>query len=370
MRAATVSTAVAPQHISHAAPPQPASVAPNEDAPLGARNKIRKLAHAPAEGRDNDAGAADEDAGAADEQEDANAQQMDNLVVASLLELMRGASAPARSKKRPRDPASGGGGSARKRTSGKGGAQSQDKGKSPLAAPKGSGFGPCMKKPQFDVASGGSDAAGGGRRADDAAMADLAAPDEREAGSVHPSPMDTDAVMKELQKAEAAGEINPNSSKRLKVLHHLLHSCYEEGLLTYETPSQDPGGARSSPEACILGWSKLLVENPQQLNLRIRKMVEEDQGGIWKKANGKYKQALKNPTWGVYELFRKIGVKPRFRAPAERDPGMPDMLYYKEWEFKNDGSFRNARLRLAKGFSYCPEKGSRARKRAPKQAIF
>ena len=28
-----------------------------------------------------------------------------------------------------------------------------------------------------------------------------------------------------------------------------------------------------------------------------------------KKANGKYNQSLKNPTWGVYELFRKIGRK-------------------------------------------------------------
>lgn len=254
-------------------------------------------------------------------------------------------------------------------TSGRGGAQSQGKGKSRLAAAEGSGFDPSMKKPQFDVASGGSDAAGGGRRADDAARADLAGQDEREAGSVHPSPTDMDAVMKELQKAEAAGEINPNSSKRLKVLHHLLHSCYQEGLLTYETPSQDPSSARLSPEACILGWSKLLVKQPQQLNLRIRKMVEEDQGGIWKKANGKYNQALKNPTWGVYELFRKIGAKPRFRGPAEGDPGKNDMFYYKEWEFKNDESFRNARQRLAKGFSYCPEKGSRARKRAPKEDL-
>lgn len=220
-----------------------------------------------------------------------------------------------------------------------------------------------MKKPQLDVASGGSDAAGGGRGAD------LAGQDEREAGSVHPSPTDMDAVMQELRKAEAVGEINPNSFKRLKVLHHLLHSCYEEGLLTYETPSQDPGSARLSPQACILGWSKLLVKEPQQLNLRIRKMVEEDQGGIWKKANGKYNQALKRPTWGVYELFRKIGVKPHFRGPAEGDPGKNDMFYYKEWEFKNDGSFRNARLRLAKGFSYCPEKGNRARKRAPKEDL-
>ena len=175
--------------------------------------------------------------------------------------------------------------------------------------------------------------------------------------------------MEDLRKAEAAGEINPNSSKRLKVLHHVLHSCHEEGLLTYEVPSQDPSSARLSPEACILGWSKLLVKQPQQLNLRIRQMVEEDQGGIWKKANGKYNQALKNPTWGVYELFRKIGAKPRFRGPAEGDPGKQDMFYYREWEFKNDQSFRNARQRLAKGFSYCPEKGSRARKRAPKEDL-
>ena len=37
-----------------------------------------------------------------------------------------------------------------------------------------------------------------------------------------------------------------------------------------------------------------------------------------------------------------------------------------EWEFKDDESFKNARQRLAKGFSYCPDKGNRSRKRAPK----
>jgi len=362
-------SAADPQHISHTAPPQPASDAPNEDACLGARNKIRKLTHAAAEGRGNDASAPEEDAGAAGELGGANAQEMDKMAVASLLELMHAGSAPARSKKRSRDPASGGGKRARKKTalvagtSDRGGAQSQGTGKSPLAAAEGSGVDPCMKKPQSDVASGGSDAAGGGQRVD------LAGQDEREAESVHPSPMDTDAVMKELEKAQSVGEINPNSSKRLKALHQLLHSCYEEGLLRYETPSHDPGSARLSPEACILGWSKLLVKEPKQFNLRIRQMVDEDKGGIWKKANGKYKQQLKNPTWGVYELFRKIGVKPRFRGPAEGDFGKQDMFYYKEWEFKNDESFKRARLRLAKGFSYCPEKGNRARKRAPKQDL-
>jgi len=260
-----------------------------------------------------------------------------------------------RPKKRARDPASGGGGSAKNKKACK---KKQDIGRSCDAPAKGFDYDPPTSVPQIDAAS---DCAGG--------EGGLAGQDEREAGSVHPPPTDADAdaVTKELQKAEAAGEINPNSSRRLKVLHLLLHSCYQEGLLTYETPGQDPSSARSSPEACILGWSKLLVKQPQELNLRIRKMVEEDQGGIWKKANGKYNQALKNPTWGVYELFRKIGAKPRFRGPAEGDPGKHDMFYYKEWEFRNDESFRNARLRLAKGFSYCPDKGSRARKRAPKQ---
>jgi hypothetical protein len=358
-KASGVPTAVDPQHISHTAPPQPASVAPNEDACLGALNKIRKLTHTSAE---EHAGAADEE-----EEEDANAQQMDKMVVASLLQLMHAGAAPGRPKKRSRDPASGGGGSAWKKTSGKKRAQSQGKGKSPPVAAEGSGFDPSVKKPQFDVAGGGPDAAGGGPRAASSASAGPAAQGERGAGSVHPSPTDTDAVMQELRKAEAAGEINPNSSKRLKVLHHLLHSCYQEGLLSYETPSQDPSSARLSPEACILGWSKLLVKQPQELNRRIRKMVEEDQGGIWKKANGKYNQALKNPTWGVYDLFRKIGVKPRLRGPAQGEPGKQDMFYYNEWEFKNDESFKNARQRLSRGFNYCPEKGSRARKRARKQ---
>jgi len=362
--AAAVPTAIPAQHISHAPPPlvptppsQPASLAPNDDAPLAARNKIPKITHgAPAgavveaqdeprgtrpaaEGRGNDAAVVE--AGA-------NARQIEEMVVASLLELMHGGSAPGRSKKRPRDAAAEGGGSARKRTSGKG--------KSRPAAAEGSGFGPSTKKPQFDVASGASDAAQG----------HLAGLHERKVGFVHPSPTDMDTVIKELHKAETTGEINPNSSKRLKVLHHLLHSCYQEGLLSYETPCEDPSSARLSPEACILGWSKLLVKEPLTLNLRIREMVEEDQGGIWKKANGKYKQKLRNPTRGVYDLFRKIGAKPRFRGPVEGDPGKDDMFYYKEWEFRDDESFKNARQRLAKGFSYCPDKGGRPRKQERK----
>jgi hypothetical protein len=74
-------------------------------------------------------------------------------------------------------------------------------------------------------------------------------------------------------------------------------------------------------------------------------------------------KVLKNPSWGVYELFRKIGVVPRLRGPEVTDPGKHDMVYYKEWHFVNSHSFRTARLRLAKGYSYDPEKGGRERKR-------
>jgi len=299
---------------------------------------------------------------------------------ASLLELMRAPQMPERSgRKRQRDPSSGSGGSARKKTplagtSGKGGLHSQGKGgKSRFAEGvgylEGSVFDSATKKPPFDMESGGCNGAAAGKKTDDVARADDkgAHPDDRDVGSMPPSPTDMEAVMRQLGIAEAAGEINPNSSKRLQVLHRLLHKCHQEGLLTYETPSQESGSQKLSSEACILGWSRLLVKEPKQLNIKIRDMVEQDQGGIWKKANGKYNQSLKNPTWGVYELFRKIGAKPRFRGPVEGDPGKHDMFYYKEWEFKNDESFKNARQRLAKGFSYCPEKGSRARKRGPKE---
>jgi len=172
--------------------------------------------------------------------------------------------------------------------------------------------------------------------------------------------IDMEGVLDDLELAMTAKEINPNSYNRLKMLLSLLDKYHHDDLITYEIPS-------IKKNACILGWSKIIVKDPKQLNINIRKMVDQDQGGIWKKANGKKNQQLKNPTWGVYDLFRKIGVKPRFRGPIEDDPGNNDMLYHKEWEFINDDSFKTARKRLAKGFKYCPEKGMRERKRVRKR---
>jgi hypothetical protein len=128
-----------------------------------------------------------------------------------------------------------------------------------------------------------------------------------------------------------------------------LYQWQNDGLVTMKTiVTQESVESQTN---CILGWAKLLVKDPLKLNKKIHKMIEEDEGGIWKKANGKYKQPLKNPTLAVYELFRRIGVKPRKRGPKEDDPGKHDLFYYTEWEFKDDGSFENARQRLAKGFN-------------------
>ena len=186
--------------------------------------------------------------------------------------------------------------------------------------------------------------------------------DDQDIELVSSSVIDMKGVLDDLNLAMTAEQINPNSYNRLKMLLSLLNKCQLEDLITYEIPS-------IKKNACILGWSKIIVKDPKQLNINIRNMVDQDQGGIWKKANGKNKQQLKNPTWGVYELFRKIGVKPkrRSRGPIEDDPGKHDMLYHKEWEFINDDSFKTARKRLAKGFSYCPEKGMRERKRVRKR---
>ena len=165
-------------------------------------------------------------------------------------------------------------------------------------------------------------------------------------------------VMERLNIAKEKKEINVNAYKRLVMIQRLLYQWQNDDLVTMKTivtqESMESRDIDTNATNCILGWAKLLVKDPLKLNEKIHKMIEEDEGGIWKKANGKYKQPLKNPTYVMYELFRKIGVKPGFRGPNEGDPGKHDLFYYTEWEFKDDESFKKAYKRLAKGF--CPRK--------------
>ena len=66
-------------------------------------------------------------------------------------------------------------------------------------------------------------------------------------------------------------------------------------------------------------------------------------------------------TAGKTDMFGTAAKADLFGTAGKTDmlgtAGKTDMFYYKEWEFKDDESFKNARQRLAKGFSYCPEKG-------------
>jgi hypothetical protein len=143
---------------------------------------------------------------------------------------------------------------------------------------------------------------------------------------------------------------------RLEGLLALLRQCEAEGIVT-AVPAPIPAG-------CVLGWRRLEVHLLLELRAHARAMVERDDGGVWKGANGKGGLALRNASWVFYELFRKIGVKPRGRGAAAGDPGRLDMLYYEAWEFVNDTVFERARERLRKGFCFSPEAGGRARKRA------
>jgi hypothetical protein len=167
--------------------------------------------------------------------------------------------------------------------------------------------------------------------------------------------MDPSAVTAQLKKAEESGDINSNSCRRLEALHELLEKCEVDGIVAFEADT-------SSSKTCILGWSKMNVLYPAELNSRVREMVQIDLHGWWRKCNGMHDRVLKNPTWSVYELFRKIGIRPRLRGPDFTDPGKHDMVYYKQWSFVNGASFQTARIRLAKGYAYCPEKGGRERK--------
>lgn len=145
-----------------------------------------------------------------------------------------------------------------------------------------------------------------------------------------------------LERAEATGRISERARLRLERLDKVLLECQGQGLLTFMVPE-------AASEACILGWSGMLVHAPAQFCAKIREMVEMDPARVWVWRADGVSQTLKRPTWVVYELLRKIGVKPSRRGlrGAEGDPGSGDMLYYERWDFRNDYSFQNPRQCLA-----------------------
>lgn len=139
-----------------------------------------------------------------------------------------------------------------------------------------------------------------------------------------------------LDGPEDAGQMSTKHLRRLPQLHALLEHCRADGVVEY----QDAGPLVSR---CVLGWNKLSVHDPPELNARAKAMVLENKDGAWHTA--RHASMVTNITWPVYETLRTLGLQPRFRGPAAGDPGHHDCLYYREWRGE-DRSFEAARLAL------------------------
>jgi hypothetical protein len=142
--------------------------------------------------------------------------------------------------------------------------------------------------------------------------------------------MDVDFTLFEEHDLQGALFSNPivghekAFSSRLLEISELLGKCKSDGIVSFVV--------QKGEGVCVLKWSKMLISNAVEFRDRVLAMVTADAKGNW---NPRV-LALRNPTWGIYEVFRKIGLRPRFRGPPESDPGKHDMLYYKEWHFKKE----------------------------------
>jgi len=164
---------------------------------------------------------------------------------------------------------------------------------------------------------------------------------------VEAAPTDPALVAERLAAAQAAFEMPRCVVERLRDLHTAFEEGRAEGILVYEMPV--PGAP--PPAACIFGWSKMLVSDPNALNAKVRDLVLKDQAekrGVWTSNYVGPPRAHTDPTWKAYTVLRKVGCKPRLRGPANLDPGHYDMLYYREWTFTKDVAYEDARARMAK----------------------
>lgn len=148
------------------------------------------------------------------------------------------------------------------------------------------------------------------------------------------------AVIEQLNRASENGEISTYYYNRLKAIFKKLIEYENINLIAMETTEsieevENIPWSSINATSTILKFSKLIINDPKEFYDRIC-MIVKDNSSIW----NKYNKKSKNPTWVVYEIFRIIGLRPRKRGPQETDPGKSVMIYYKEWEFRNDEHFR------------------------------
>jgi len=131
--------------------------------------------------------------------------------------------------------------------------------------------------------------------------------------------MASEADMYRLQK--------PRFQEKLQWFADMLCNCEDVTVIVYDVLKS------SYKVASILPVARVLVHDPLAFNTKVRALLASENSKLWRVGGN-------GPTWPVYNFFRVLGMKPRFRGCASTDPGKHDMLYYHVWAFTDDVAFQ------------------------------
>jgi hypothetical protein len=138
-------------------------------------------------------------------------------------------------------------------------------------------------------------------------------------------------------------EMSMRSRMQMVSMQKVLDESYKDSIIRIYVNSVAENNS-------LMGWSKILVDNPVELCARVAVMISGDKMGTWRRNPGQQDQPLLKPTWGAYELFRRLGIKGRFRASGASKTDNSHVFAYLQWNFKNDDAYKNASKRLYVGF--------------------
>jgi len=144
-----------------------------------------------------------------------------------------------------------------------------------------------------------------------------------------------------------AFRVNDNAFRRLKACFVLLRQAERDGEVAVVASRTD------LLENCVLGFKAVHVHDVAAFNARVRAMIAVDPDGIWRRVNGKGAAALKQPTVPLYEVLRKIGVRPAGRhVHRGAQPGEEDRFWRTRWEYVPASMTAKTVARMCKGHEY------------------
>jgi len=128
----------------------------------------------------------------------------------------------------------------------------------------------------------------------------------------------------------AAGMTTHKHMQRLQLLLSFLMDCSVATMVLFEGPW---------PAGCVWPLSSILVHDARAFYDYMLGRVLADTSGLFHVDSRRY--PMMTQTYIVVFALRSVGMKPRFRGPHETEPGLRgEELYYKEWRFVNDDTFR------------------------------